>query len=200
MVSFRTFVTSALALAAPIAAQTASQVVSNINTLTQQAQALQPVAQQIMLIDTILLAAGQGKYPQIITGLATQTQTVTTYVNQMQGAAAITDATEATSVYDAFRSFVQAEQALLNVLIGKAGLANTAPFVGAPISAVLRALEGSLDAFDFGLIDQVPSRSSDLTTLTQALSQTLDTAIRQYSGIVNKRSLRFARREVATEA
>lgn len=104
MVSLRTLITSALALAAPIAAQTAAQIVSNVNILTQQSQALQPIAQGLVVTDVPLLTIGQGRYPQIINGLAAQTQTVITYGNQMQGAAPITDATEATNVYNAVRT------------------------------------------------------------------------------------------------
>lgn len=41
--------------------------------------------------------------------------------------------------------FVQAEQSLFNTLIGKAGLANTVPFIGAPLQAITRALENVHD-------------------------------------------------------
>lgn len=36
-------------------------------------------------------------------------------------------------------------QELLNVLIGKAGLFNTVPFIGQPVAAVLRAVESVVD-------------------------------------------------------
>lgn len=102
MVSFRTFV-SALALAAPIAAQTAAQVVSNINTLTQQSTTLQPIAQELTILDTTLLLVGQGRFLQVIKGLQTQVSNVSTYVNQGQSEAPTTDATEATDVYNAYK-------------------------------------------------------------------------------------------------
>ncbi|OAK94683.1 hypothetical protein IQ06DRAFT_285757 [Phaeosphaeriaceae sp. SRC1lsM3a] len=199
MVSLRTLITSALALAAPIAAQTAAQIVSNVNILTQQSQALQPIAQGLVVTDVPLLTIGQGRYPQIINGLAAQTQTVITYGNQMQGAAPITDATEATNVYNAVRTFVHTEQRLLNTLTGKAFLTDTAPFIGAPVSAVLRSLQDTLDAFQFGLINKVPSRSTDLATLRQSLDETLDTTIERYSGPLSKRSLRFGTREAVAK-
>ena len=36
-------------------------------------------------------------------------------------------------------------QALLNILIGKAGILTQVPFVGGPVASVLRALEGVTD-------------------------------------------------------
>ena len=40
---------------------------------------------------------------------------------------------------------VAVTQQFLNILIGKAGLFNTVPFVGQPLAAVLRQLENVLD-------------------------------------------------------
>lgn len=52
MVSFRTIITSALALAAPIAAQaTTAQVVEGLEGLTQKAAALQAPAQSITTVN-----------------------------------------------------------------------------------------------------------------------------------------------------
>lgn len=106
MVSIRTLVTSALALAAPIAAQTTppQTLVNQINVLTQQSQALQPIAEQLTVVDTTLLFVGQGRYAQVIGGLNAQVQTITADMNQMQNMVPITDATQATDVYNAWRS------------------------------------------------------------------------------------------------
>ncbi len=41
--------------------------------------------------------------------------------------------------------FVRVTQALLNILIGKAGLVEKAPFVGPPVAASLRGFEGNVD-------------------------------------------------------
>lgn len=38
--------------------------------------------------------------------------------------------------------FVVVYQELLNILIGKAGLSNTVPFIGQPVAVVLRGVEG----------------------------------------------------------
>lgn len=84
MVSFRNLIVSALALAAPIAAQASpADVVKNIQTITQKSQALQAPAQSINLINGPLIligmytpaqlardckltsALGQGPFPQM---------------------------------------------------------------------------------------------------------------------------------------
>jgi len=49
------------------------------------------------------------------------------------------------SIFEAFREFVRVHQALLNILIGKAGILQHVPFVGAPVAAVLRQLESVVD-------------------------------------------------------
>jgi hypothetical protein len=55
MVSFRNFVVSALALAAPIVAQSSpAEVAANLKTLTQKAQALQAPAKALMVTDGTL--------------------------------------------------------------------------------------------------------------------------------------------------
>ncbi len=42
-------------------------------------------------------------------------------------------------------------QALLNILIGKAGLFEKIPLIGEPVSAVLRSLEGVVDVSFYSL-------------------------------------------------
>jgi hypothetical protein len=64
MVSFRTLALSALAMTAPIMAQTTpAQVVSNIKMITQKSQALQAPAQSITVINGPLIIIGQGPFP-----------------------------------------------------------------------------------------------------------------------------------------
>jgi len=82
----------------------------------------------------------------------------------------ITVESEATAIADAFRQvrvpcdasgrfvkpsagsnpslaqqFVAVHQALLNILIGKAGLFNTVPLIGTPVATALRGVEGVVD-------------------------------------------------------
>jgi hypothetical protein len=63
----------------------------------------------------------------------------------MQGDPTITNESDSDAIFDAFRTFVTVHQQLLNILIGKAGLFNTVPFIGQPVAAVLRQLEGVVD-------------------------------------------------------
>lgn len=63
----------------------------------------------------------------------------------MDGTSPITNVNDGTAIFDAFREFVRVHQVLLNILIGKAGLFNTVPFIGAPVAAVLRQIEGVVD-------------------------------------------------------
>jgi hypothetical protein len=46
------------------------------------------------------------------------------------------------------RQFVRVHQALLNILIGKAGLLQQVPLVGPPVAAVLRQVESVVDVSD----------------------------------------------------
>jgi hypothetical protein len=114
---------------------------------------------------------------------------------------------------------------LLNILIGKAGLFDTVPIIGQPVSAVLRQVESIVDVsgpfsfsspqllqtsdiyktLAFTLIDDVESHAADIQEQAQSLDGTLTTCINAYSGIQTKRSLvrsaKFARRaEVAAAA
>jgi len=205
MVSFRNFFTAAVALSVPIAAQiTPAQVVSNIRMVTQKSQALQAPAQSITIINGPLIVIGQGPFPQIIAGFADIVSTATTAISQMQGMPPVPAGADSDAIFDAFREFVRVHQVLLNILIGKAGLFQTVPFIGQPVAAVLRQVESVVDTIAFGLIDTVESRASDLQSQAQSLSGTLTVCIQKYEGLTGsvkaKRSLRFARREIAAAA
>ncbi|KAI4631685.1 uncharacterized protein J4E87_002391 [Alternaria ethzedia] len=221
MVSFRNFFTAALAFSVPIsAAITPAEVVTNIESITQKSMALQTPAKSVTVISGQLLLIGQGPFPEIIRGFADIVTTATTAIAQMQGmpkepAGASTDA-----VFEAFREvsticsadihvaydekqFVRVHQALLNILIGKAGLFSTLPFVGAPVAAVLRQIEKVVDTIAFMLIDTFEARAADFKDEAGALSGTLTVCINQYQGIttgITKRNLRFARREMVAAA
>jgi len=200
MVNFRTIITTALALAAPIAAQTTpAQVVDNIRSLTQKSQALQAPAQSITLINGPLIVIGQGPFPQIIVGFTDIVTTATTALTQMQGMPAVPAGAPSDAIFDAFREFVRVHQVLLNILIGKSGLFSTVPFVGQPVASVLRQVENVVDTIAFSLIDNVQSRASDLQGQAMSLSGTLDICIAKYEGISTskKRSIQFPRREIA---
>ncbi|KAH7041604.1 UVI-1 protein [Microdochium trichocladiopsis] len=165
------------------AALTPAQMVSNIQVITQKSMALQGPAQQISIINGPLIVIGQGPFPALIVGFTDIVSTATTAITQMQGSEPVTAAADATAIFEAFREFVRVHQALLNILIGKAGLFNTIPFVGQPIAAVLRQVEGVVDTIAFSLIDLVESRAQDLQREANSLGMTITTAIDSYDGL-----------------
>lgn len=193
MVSFRTVV-AALALTVPVMAQTTpAQVVDNIKMLTQKSQALQGPAQSITIISGPLILIGQGPFPQIIVGFTDIVTTTTTALTQMQGMAAVPAGPQSDAIFDAFREFVRVHQVLLNILIGKAGLFNTVPFIGAPVAAVLRQIEKVVDAAAFALVDAVQSRADDFKNQAAALDGTITIGIKSYSGLSVKRAAPISR-------
>ncbi|KAF1933716.1 UVI-1h [Didymella exigua CBS 183.55] len=222
MVAFGRILASAMALAVPVIAQTTpAQVVTNIDLITQKSQALQAPAQSINLINGPLILIGQGPFPQIITGFADIVSTATTALSQIRGMPPVPAGDESNAIFDAFREvrhvlplgvamlltyslqFVRVHQALLNILIGKAGLFSTVPFIGQPVAAVLRQVESVVDTIAFALIDTVQSRAADLQAQTQSLDGTLTTTINAYEGLSLRRktrSLRIARQAAVAAA
>ncbi|EMD59780.1 hypothetical protein COCSADRAFT_30546 [Bipolaris sorokiniana ND90Pr] len=187
MVAIRNIFTAALALAAPIsAALTPAQIVDNIKMLTTKSQALQGPAQSITIINGPLIVIGQGPFPQIIAGFTDIVTTTTTAISQMQGTQPVKAGADADAIFDAFREFVRVHQVLLNILIGKAGLFTTIPFIGQPVAAVLRQVEGVVDTIAFGIIDLVESRAADLQREANNLGATLDICINSYDGLSTK--------------
>ncbi|ETS74734.1 hypothetical protein PFICI_13218 [Pestalotiopsis fici W106-1] len=176
---------AALALCsnAVLGALTAEQIVDNINTLALKSQDLQEPATSITAVNGPLLAVGQGPIPQVINGFRDIIQTATDDFSDMKGTAAITEAADQDSIYDAFRDFVRAHQEVLNTLTGKAALFSTVPFIGQPLAAVLRQDESVLDTLTFSLIDLIQSRAADIDSQGQNLSKTVATCIDAYSGL-----------------
>nr|BAA96293.1 UVI-1 [Bipolaris oryzae]BAA96294.1 UVI-1 [Bipolaris oryzae] len=184
MVSIRNIFTAALALAAPIsAAITPAQMVDNIKMVTAKSQALQAPAQSITIVNGPLIVIGQGPFPQIIAGFTDIVTTVTVAIAQMDGSQPVKAGAQADAIFDAFREFVRVHQALLNILIGKAGLFTTVPFIGQPVAAVLRQIESVVDTIAFAIIDLVQSRAADLQREANNLGGTLDICINSYQGL-----------------
>ncbi|KAK4458980.1 hypothetical protein QBC42DRAFT_340639 [Cladorrhinum samala] len=188
MVSIRTLVSSAVAmLAVPaLAAIPPAEVVNNIKTLTAKSQALQAPAQTISIINGPLIIIGQGPFPKIIAGFADIVSTATTAISGMKNPGPITAPADATAIAEAFRDFVRVHQALLNILIGKAGLFTTVPLIGAPVAAVLRQVEGVVDTIAFSLIDsvEVTAQKNSIQQDSNSLHATIELSINNYEGVV----------------
>ncbi|KAJ3032092.1 hypothetical protein HK097_005378 [Rhizophlyctis rosea] len=191
MVAFKKLLLSLFVSTAMVqAALTPAQIVQNIETLTSKSQALQAPAQTISILNGPLIIIGQGPFPvynclflRIIAGFTDIIQTATTAIAAMKGSAPVPAGPDASLIFEAFREFVRVHQALLNILIGKAGLLSTIPFFGEPVAAVLRQVEQIVDTIAFALIDQVESRSADLNRENGSLQATIRTAIRSYEGL-----------------
>ncbi|KAK1640444.1 UVI-1 protein [Colletotrichum phormii] len=173
---------------------TPAQVVQNIDMVTKKSNDLIAPAQKISLLNGPLIIVGLGPYPvtnpflpcdkkTIITGFVDIVSTVTTALAQMQGMPPVPAGPQSDAIFEAFREFVRIHQMLLNVLIGKAGLFSTVPFIGAPIAAVLRQVENIVDTVAFALIDAVQSRATDLQVQAGMLTGTITTTIDRYQGL-----------------
>ncbi|KAK7445304.1 UVI-1h [Colletotrichum acutatum] len=172
---------------------TPAQVVQNINMVTKKSNDLIAPAQKINVISGPLLIVGLGPFPQIITGFVDIVGTVTTALAQMKGMPPVPAGAQSDAIFEAFREFVRIHQMLLNVLIGKAGLFSTVPFIGAPIAAVLRQVEDVVDvsltlptsqgSVAFALIDAVQSRATDLQAQANMLTATITTTMDRYQGL-----------------
>ncbi|GAQ79675.1 hypothetical protein KFL_000350290 [Klebsormidium nitens] len=155
--------TALLALASCIATSEAQTITAPTvvgwlkNITTQSPQQLQSSANQITLLSGPLIIIGQGPFPPIIRGFTS----------------IVTTGTSANAIH----------QQLLNILIGKSGLFQTAPFIGQPISQVLRSIESIVDALAFNLIDACQARAADLTSEKDKLKVTIQLVITKYDGI-----------------
>jgi hypothetical protein len=95
-------------------------------------------------------------------------------------------------IANAFRTFVEVHQQLLNILIGKAGLFQAAPFIGSPVATALRQIEGLVDALAYALIDIAEGTcKTDIDDQRQSFAVTAALAVSKYEGLatVNTQNL-----------
>jgi len=172
---------TATLLTSVYAQMTAPQIVSNINIITGQSQALQAPANSINILSGPLFLIGQGPFPQIIVGFSQIVTTANNDIQAMAGTQPFSVLSDEQSILNAFTTFVEVHQELLNILIGKAGLLNDLPFVGPPVAEVLRSLEAVVDTIAFGLIDLVPDVAAPFTNQMNSLDVTIGQAINAYT-------------------
>ena len=118
---------------------------ATVSTTATSIAAARTGRRSITIVNGPLIIVGQGPFPQIIAGFTDIISTATTAIAQMQGTPPVTTQADASAIADAFREFVRVHQVLLNILIGKAGLFQTVPFIGQPVAAVLRQIESVVD-------------------------------------------------------
>ncbi|KAI0541940.1 hypothetical protein GGR58DRAFT_454516 [Xylaria digitata] len=186
-----------LALASSsMASLSPQQIADGIKSITTKSQALQAPAQSITILNAPLIVIGQGPFPALIAGFQDIVSTGNTLIAQLSGTGPITKRDEkehardlsprgpdADLVFGAFREFVAVHQALLNILIGKAGLLEKIPVIGQPVATVLRAVEGVVDTLAIGLISITQARANDITSDANSLDNTLQLTISKYDSI-----------------
>ncbi|PMD29432.1 UVI-1 protein [Hyaloscypha variabilis F] len=180
----KVFVAITATMTSVYAQLTAPQIVSNINIVTSDSQALQAPANSINILSGPLFLIGQGPFPQIVIGFTQIVNTVTDDIQAMQGTQPFNVLSDENSILDAFTTFVEVHQELLQILIGKAGLLNDLPFVGPPVAQVLRNLESVVDTIAFALIDLVPDVAGRFTDQKNTLDVTIGQAIDAYTPAV----------------
>ncbi|GAP89916.1 putative uvi-1 protein [Rosellinia necatrix] len=183
MLFSKLFATGAAMAATAMAALTPAQIATSLKQVTDLSRQLQGPAASITIVNAPLIVIGQGPFPQIISGFTQIVTVATSAISQFDGTAPITVEADATLVFDAFRTFVRVHQDLLNILIGKAGILSKVPFIGPPVAAVLRQVEGVVDAIAITLINLVESRTKDLASEANALGASLDVTIKAYEGL-----------------
>ncbi|KAI1172831.1 UVI-1 [Nemania sp. FL0916] len=183
MLFSKIFAAGAVMAASAMAALTPQQIADGIKQVTKLSQDLQGPAQSITFVNAPLILVGEGPFPEIIRGFTQIVSTATTITSEMDGTPKITDQADGQLVFDSFREFVRVHQALLNILIGKAGLLENLPFVGPPVAAVLRSVEAVVDSIAFFLIDTVQGFTADLQDEANSLGATLDLTIQKYQGL-----------------
>ncbi|KAI1351247.1 UVI-1 [Xylaria sp. FL0043] len=183
MLFSKIFTTGAVMAATAMAALSPTQIVTSIKQVTTISQQLQTPAQSINIVNAPLIVIGQGPFPQLIQGFTQIVTTATAAIGQLDGTKPITADADATAVFDAFREFVRVHQALLNILIGKAGILEQVPVVGRPVATVLRRVENVVDTIAITLINIDESRSKDLESEANNLGNTLDLCIQKYEGL-----------------
>ncbi|KAI1131772.1 hypothetical protein F5Y10DRAFT_285694 [Nemania abortiva] len=179
-----------------MAAATPQQIADAITSITQKSQALQPTAQSVTILNAPLITIGQGPFPPLIAGFADIVSTANVLIAQLPGTAPIQKRGEqeharglsprgpdADLVFSAFREFVRVHQALLNILIGKAGILTTIPVIGQPVATALRGVEGVVDTIAIDIINLLQTHSNDVASDANSLGATLDLAIQSYDSL-----------------
>ncbi|KAI1758374.1 hypothetical protein F4782DRAFT_477824 [Xylaria castorea] len=176
-----------------MASATPQQISDGIKSITTKSQALQEPAQSITLLSGAQFALGQGPFPVLIAGFADIVSTTNVLISQLAGSSPIARRGEpehardlsargpdADLVFSSFREFVRVHQALLNILIGKAGIFTSVPIIGPPVATALRGVEGVVDAIAIGIINLLQAHANDVASDANSLGNTLDLAIQSY--------------------
>ncbi|CCC09418.1 hypothetical protein SMACR_05165 [Sordaria macrospora] len=160
-------------------ALTSNQMVDGLKQLTTKANALERPAKSITVVNSPLIVIGQGPWPAIVSGYTDIVSTATTIIAQTPGTQpSFGDSCEA--VTEGYLKFASTNEEVLNILIGKAGILTQMPFIGPPVSAVLRQVEGVYDNLTIFLINTCESDAKNIQEQGNTLGAALEKAIKAY--------------------
>ncbi|KAJ7717774.1 hypothetical protein B0H16DRAFT_1610200 [Mycena metata] len=167
-------VPAALFVHGAYATLTPDQVVTNIKIVTTASQGI------LNAVTPITKNSSPGA---VVTAGQTATTNFNTIIQNLGGDVSAMDGTvftaaQAVPVCAALTDFVNVHQAVLSttVFLAQFGVAQ-------PFAAVLRTLEGAIDAFAFGAIAMLPSCANQVTQQQAGLDTSVASAISQYEEI-----------------
>lgn len=179
-------------------------IINAINKVTLLSQSLQSAAKQIGASPFGKRdgAIAQSPITDVAAGLRNIAATLSFSAQVFLPLPPLPPGCSSDTVIIALIEFVRVHQALLNILIGRAGLLPGGPikrealiegdvaldergdnaFIGAVVAGALRAVESIVDTVAFKLIDLVPTRSECAKNQKAALDASLEDAITAYKG------------------
>jgi hypothetical protein len=167
------------AQAAPAACPTATQIVTTINSLAGQAQALNGVLGTLTTSSDPqqVMATAQS----LVNGLNNMSSDLSAGATAIDGCSALSKANSET-VASAFSNLAQVDLQFLSTIIGKHGI--FAQFAQtAPIAAALRSFEGAFDYYSFGLANIAQSPAGSITNSQSTVNTALDNTVNTYQQI-----------------
>ncbi|KAI2622451.1 hypothetical protein GGR54DRAFT_64564 [Hypoxylon sp. NC1633] len=179
--------------------QAAQSIISLINGVAIASQKLQNAVRQIGTKKTRGLEPRVSIYADIITPLRDIASTLSFGLPAIQVLAPFPPGCNSDTIVVALIDFVRIHQALLEILIGRAGLFSFSPFhmvepedtpdldgeeffnpLGTVIAGVLRVIETGVDAIAFSLINLIPTRQACIQQQKVTIDGTLKDAIAAY--------------------
>ncbi|KAL7621127.1 hypothetical protein AAE478_008441 [Parahypoxylon ruwenzoriense] len=177
--------------------ESAQRLISLINEVAIASQNLQAAAKLIGTKKARGLEPRFNPLTAVVTPLNDIVATLTFGLPTIKSLPPFPPGCDSDTIVVAFIDFVRIHQALLNVLIGRAGLLSFSPFladhaasvdavekfpnpIGAAIAGALRAIETVVDALAFSLIGLIPTRQACLKQQQGSLDDTLKDAIAAY--------------------
>jgi len=185
MVAFTRFIALAAVAGSAMAVLTPIQITSNIKQLTTTSRNLQGPANSITALSSVEYALGTGPFPEILAGFNTLVKDVQGFLQKLPGTKKQTPK-EQQNIFVAFRSFVQVHQTLLGILIGKASILQNLPLIGAPLSQVLKELEGLADSLTLALISIAQTEAGGFKKQKGLLDGSLNQCAAAYQPIIAK--------------